>query len=73
MLRIVKGQNVKKILKVGFLASIAGFVAYFVCSNFPAEYRELAQNGSLVLFAMGWGVSLSGLAFHLGWKSVRKD
>jgi hypothetical protein len=69
----MEGQKVKKILKTGFVVSVAGFVAYFLCSNFPAEYRELAKNGSLILFAMGWGLSLSGLAFHLGWRSVRKD
>jgi hypothetical protein len=64
---------VKKILKIGLLASIVGFVAYFACSNFPAEYQELGKNGSLILFAMGWGLSLSGLAFRLGWRTVKKD
>jgi hypothetical protein len=64
---------VKKILQIGLLASAVGFVSYFVCQNFPVEYQEAGQNGSLILFAMGWGLSLSGLMFRLGWKSVRKD
>ena len=63
----------KKILKIGLLASAVGFVAYFVFSNFPVEYQEVGKDSSLILFAMGWGLSLSGLVFHLGWRTVRKD
>lgn len=63
----------KKILKIGFLLSVVGFFAYLVCSNFPFEYQDVARDSSLILFAMGWGLSLSGLVFRLGWKTVKKD
>jgi hypothetical protein len=64
---------VKKLLKISLFASVVGFIAYFVCSNVPINYQEQAVNGSLVLFAIGWGLSMSCLAFRLGWKSVEKD
>ena len=54
------------IIKTGMLLSALGLLVYVLPFNFPEGYEAVGKNGALILFGIGWALSLGSLAFQLG-------
>ena len=61
-----RGHVVEKLMRIGFILSILGFVFYLLCPGFLDSYAEIGRSGGLILFALGWALLLGSLFFNLG-------
>ena len=56
----------KKLMKIGFVLSVFGFVSYFLFPHLLDEYAEMSRSGGLIVFASGWALLLGSLVFNFG-------
>jgi len=47
-------------------------IFYAFPAKWLAGYEEAGRNGILILFAVGWSLSLGGFVFHLGIENQKK-
>ena len=61
-----RGHILKKLMIIGLVLSILGFVTYFLSPHVLDEYAEISQSGGLIVFASGWALLLGSLVFTFG-------
>jgi hypothetical protein len=62
----------KRIIKMGVLLSVLGLLVYVLPFDFPEGYEAVGKNGALIVFGIGWALSLGTLAFQLGIEKYRE-
>ena len=62
----MRGCTLGKLMKIGFVLSLLGFLFYFLSPSLLDRYVETGTRGGLILFGFGWAVLLGSFVFHLG-------
>jgi hypothetical protein len=57
---------------VGLFLSVLGLLVYVLPFDFPEGYEAIGKNGGLIVFGIGWALSLGTLAFQLGIEKYRE-
>ena len=62
----------RRIIKTGVILSVLGLLVYVLPFDFPEGYEAVGKNGALIVFGIGWALTLGTLAFQLGIEKYRE-